>query len=69
MSDGIKRFYEDRQLAEAYRSKEYADSERKQFLRYLLMCATHDKPFDLKAHVPRIKRLVEADEQRHTEEN
>ena len=28
------------------------------FLRYLLACSDHEEPFDLKAHVPRIERLL-----------
>jgi hypothetical protein len=32
--------------------------EAEQFLRYLLACSTHPTPFDLKAHVPRIKRIL-----------
>jgi hypothetical protein len=37
-----------------------ANEEAKQFLNYLLACAGHDAPFDLPAHVPRIKRILEA---------
>jgi hypothetical protein len=32
--------------------------EAEQFLRYLLACSSHDAPFDLKAHVPRIIRIL-----------
>ena len=34
-----------------------SDHEAKAFLRYLLACATHSE-FDLKAHVPRIERIL-----------
>ena len=29
------------------------------FLRYLLACAGHDDPFDIKAHIPRVEKLIE----------
>jgi hypothetical protein len=29
------------------------------FIRYLLACAEHDAPFDIKAHTPRMEKLIE----------
>lgn len=51
-------------LAESKLRKEENDKlrkeleEDKQFLRYLLACSTHDRPFNLKAHVSRIERIL-----------
>jgi hypothetical protein len=28
------------------------------FIRYLQACAGHDAPFDLKAHIPRMEKLI-----------
>lgn len=39
--------------------------EAERFLRYMLLCARHETPFDLKSHVPRIRRILGA----HQEEN
>ena len=37
-----------------------AQHEITQFLRYLQTCGGHDAPFDLKAHLPRLQRLLDA---------
>ena len=36
--------------------------EAREFLRYLLACSKHPEPFDLKAHAPRIQRLLRIEE-------
>ncbi len=40
--------------------EDLAQHEITQFLRYLQTCGGHDAPFDLKAHLPRIQRLLDA---------
>jgi len=40
--------------------EDLAQHEITQFLRYLQACGGHDAPFDLKAHLPRIQRLLDA---------
>jgi len=35
-----------------------AQNNINEFLRYLQACAGHDAPFDLKAHLPRINKLL-----------
>ena len=39
------------------------------FLRYLLACAGHDTPFDIKAHIPRIESLIKNYEEAVSKEN
>jgi hypothetical protein len=39
--------------------EDLAQHEITQFLRYLQECGGHDAPFDLKAHLPRIQRLLD----------
>jgi len=41
-------------------TEDLAQHEITQFLRYLQACGGHDAPFDLKAHLPRIQRLLDA---------
>jgi hypothetical protein len=43
--------------------EDLAQHEIVQFLRYLQACGGHDGPFDLKAHLPRIQRLLDAHDQ------
>lgn len=43
--------------------EDLAQHEIVQFLRYLQACGGHAAPFDLKAHLPRIQRLLDAHEQ------
>ena len=39
------------------------------FLRYLLACAGHDAPFDIKAHIPRVEKLIENYDEAVSREN
>ena len=39
------------------------------FLRYLLACAGHDAPFDIKAHIPRMEKLIENYDEAVSREN
>ena len=50
----------DREWADKVLEKDLAQHEITQFLRYLQACGGHDAPFDLKAHLPRIQRLLDA---------
>jgi len=40
----------------------YNAEQNAEFLRYLIACSNHKEPFDLKGHVPRIKRLLHRSE-------
>lgn len=38
-------------------------------IRYLLACAGHDASFDLKAHIPRMKKMIEDYDEAVSKEN